>query len=320
MASGGIGQVYGHTTNPKVATGDGVAMAYRIGADIKEIEFVQFHPTALYEPFASSTFLISEAVRGFGAELKNKSGEKFMYNYDARGSLASRDIVARAIDAELKNTGENCVYLDCTELNQADFSMHFPTIKNTCLQKGINVQNDWIPVIPAAHYGCGGIKVDKDGRSSINNLFACGECAQTGLHGANRLASNSLLEAFVFADKAANKSAELIEQIVLPINIPDWNDEGTIISKEMVLISHNRVELQQMMQNYVAIVRSNIRLERALKRVKLLYDETEKLYQSSKISPQLCELRNMITVAYLIITHSLQRKENRGGFYNTDLV
>ncbi|NOQ72861.1 MAG: L-aspartate oxidase [Crocinitomix sp.] len=320
MATGGIGQVYGHTTNPNVATGDGIAMAYRIGAKIKEIEFVQFHPTVLYAPSSQTTFLISEAVRGFGAKLKNESGEEFIYRYDSRGALASRDIVARAIDAELKNTGKKCVYLDCTELDPIGFSAHFPTITETCRQNGINVHKDLIPVIPAAHYGCGGIQVNKDAESSIQNLFACGECAQTGLHGANRLASNSLLEAFVFADKAVEKSAQLIGGIELPVHIPDWNDKGTVLTKEKVLISHNRVELQQIMQNYVGIVRSNTRLERALKRIELLYEETETLYKLAKISNELCELRNMISAAYLIITHSQRRKENRGGFYNIDLI
>lgn len=319
LASGGIGQVYGHTTNPKVATGDGIAMAYRIKARVKDIEFIQFHPTALYSTESTSAFLISEAVRGFGAKLRDKKGNEFMHKYDERGALASRDIVARAIDSELKNTGENFVYLDCTHLDKDKFSDHFPNIKEKCKSIGLNIHKDYIPVVPAAHYVCGGVVVNQEGQTSINNLFACGECSQTGLHGANRLASNSLLEAFVYAEKCASQSIEVINNLEFQQNIPEWNSEGTIDPKEMILISHNREELQQIMRNYVGIVRSDQRLERALKRLHLLYEETELLYQTTTISPQLCELRNMITVAYLIVTHSIRRKENRGGFFNLDL-
>lgn len=319
LAAGGIGQVYGHTTNPEVATGDGIAMAYRIGAEIKEIEFVQFHPTALYSPQSASVFLISEAVRGFGARLKNKSGEEFMYKYDARGALASRDVVSRAIDMELKLSGENHVYLDCTHLDPTNFTVHFPTIKNTCQMLGINVHTDMIPVVPSAHYSCGGIIVNKNAETEIRNLFVCGESARTGLHGANRLASNSLLEAFVFAEKAAERSAKLIDNIVIPANIPEWNTSGTSHSKELILISHNRKEVQEIMRNYVGIVRSDERLGRACRRLRLLYEETEELYRKTTLSVPLCELRNMITVAYLIVTHSQKRKDNRGGFYNVDL-
>jgi len=320
LASGGIGQVYGHTTNPVIATGDGIAMAYRIKARVKDIEFIQFHPTALYSAETTPTFLISEAVRGLGAKLRNKAGVEFMYQYDNRGALASRDIVARAIDSELKNTGENFVYLDCTELDQEKFTVHFPNIKEKCKSLGLDVHKNFIPVVPAAHYVCGGVQVNSDGQTSIQNLFACGECSHTGLHGANRLASNSLLEAFVFADKCAFKSIELIDSIEFKAEIPEWNSDGTTAPKEMILISYNRNELQRIMRDYVGIVRSNQRLERALKRLHLLYEETETLYQTTTISPQLCELRNLITVAYLIVTHSIKRKENRGGFYNLDLA
>ncbi|MEO9257055.1 MAG: L-aspartate oxidase [Crocinitomicaceae bacterium] len=319
LASGGAGQVYGHTSNPKVATGDGLAMAYRIKAEIKEVEFIQFHPTTLYQVDASPAFLISEAVRGFGAKLLTKNGEKFMHNYDKREELASRDIVARAIDAELKKRGEDYVVLDCTHLDEEKFSAHFPKIKEQCKSLGIDVHKDYIPVVPASHYICGGIVVNKNGQTSIRNLFASGECSQTGLHGANRLASNSLLEAFVYADKCAEHSAKIIDTIEFKENIPQWNSEGTTHPKELVLISHNKRELQEIMRNYVGIVRSNLRLERALNRVNIIQQETEKLYKTSTISPQLCELRNMITVAYLIITHSQKRKENKGGFYNIDL-
>ncbi len=319
LASGGAGQVYGHTTNPKVATGDGLAMSYRIGAKVKEIEFIQFHPTALYEPDVSPSFLISEAVRGFGAKLRCKNGDKFMHKYDKREELASRDIVARAIDAELKKSGEKHVYLDCTSLDQTKFEAHFPKIKEKCKSIGIDVANDYIPVVPASHYICGGVSVNIYGETSVKNLFASGECSQTGLHGANRLASNSLLEAFVYADKSAEKSFELIDEIDWKDNVPDWDDEGTSTPEEWILISHNLRELQELMRSYVGIVRSNDRLSRALKRLKFLYEETEELYQRTTISPQLCELRNMITVAYLIVTHSILRKENKGGFFNIDL-
>ena len=319
LASGGIGQIYGHTTNPEIATGDGMAMAYRIKAKIKEVEFVQFHPTALYNPQETPAFLISEAVRGYGAKLRTKDGEAFMQKYDERGALASRDIVARAIDTELKNRGDNYVYLDCTHLESEKFQEHFPTIAEKCKSIGIDVHHDLIPVTPAAHYACGGITVNQDGQSSIPNLFACGECSQTGLHGANRLASNSLLEAFVYATKAANKSAKLIEGINHPDEIYDWKSKGTTLPKELVLISHNRKEVQEIMNDYVGIVRSNERLDRAKKRLHLLYEETEKLYQKTIISPQLCELRNMITVAYLIVNFSQKRTDNCGGFFNIDL-
>ena len=316
LASGGAGQVYGHTTNPKVATGDGLAMAYRIGAKVKEIEFIQFHPTALYNPNETPSFLISEAVRGFGAKLVCQNGDKFLHKYDEREELASRDIVARAIDTELKHNGQEFVYLDCTHLDKENFSAHFPKIKEKCMSLGIDVHKDYIPVVPASHYICGGVSVNMDGQTSIRQLLASGECSQTGLHGANRLASNSLLEAFVYADKSASKSMKMIDKISWQENIPDWDSEGTISPSEMVLISHNKKELQELMRNYIGIVRSNERLERARIRLDFLYKETEELYQRSTISPQLCELRNMITVAYLIVTHSQNRKENRGGFYN----
>jgi L-aspartate oxidase len=320
LATGGAGQVYGHTTNPKVATGDGLAMAYRIGAVIKEIEFIQFHPTALFYLEETPSFLISEAVRGFGAKLLCNNGKKFMHKYDPREELASRDIVARAIDTELKINGKEYVYLDCTKLDHEKFRAHFPKITEKCSSIGINVFKDYIPVVPASHYICGGIAVNLNGQTSIKNLFAAGECSRTGLHGANRLASNSLLEAFVYADKCAKKSADLINKIEFKEIIPKWNTEGTTHPKEQVLISHNRKELQELMRDYVGIVRSNERLERAKIRLDLLYKETEKLYKKTTISPQLCELRNMITVAYLIVTHSQKRKQNKGGFFNIDLV
>ena len=319
LATGGIGCVYGHTTNPVIATGDGIAMAYRAKAKIKDMEFVQFHPTALYEAKGESSFLISEAVRGFGAYLRSKTGYRFMPDYDKRAELASRDIVSQSIDNELKKSGETHVYLDCTHLNIDAFKKHFPNIYKACLEHHIDIKTDWIPVIPASHYLCGGIKVNKKGKTTITNLFACGECSRTGLHGANRLASNSLLEALVYAHNIfkyhCKKETESFE-----LTIPEWNDEGTIIPKEHVLIQHNLKQLQALMRDYVGIVRSNKRLKRAIKHLDLIYNEVEELYRESKITTSLCELRNMINVAHLIIRQSLDRAENKGGYYNIDNV
>ncbi|UXX81069.1 L-aspartate oxidase [Reichenbachiella carrageenanivorans] len=315
LASGGIGQVYQNTTNPKVATGDGVAMAYRAKASIQHMEFVQFHPTALYDTRPGQTFLISEAVRGFGALLRNKAGALFMETYDERKELASRDIVSRAIDSELKKSGDEHVYLDCRHLEPTSFENHFPNILQKCKELGIDWKKDMIPVVPAAHYLCGGILTDEFGQTQIANLFACGECACTGLHGANRLASNSLLEALIFAHRCYEKSSELIHQKDKIVNVLDWSEAGTTNPKELILITHNRKEVQAIMSNYVGIVRSDQRLNRAMNRLKVLYEETEDLYKKTKISPQLSELRNLITIAYLIVKQSQARTENRGGFY-----
>jgi len=317
LASGGIGRVYGHTTNPIIATGDGIAMAYRAGAKVKDMEFVQFHPTALYTNEGGSSFLISEAVRGFGAYLRNKKGNRFMLDIDERAELASRDIVSQSIDKELKKSGDSHVFLDCTHLDLESFINHFPNIYEKCLSLHIDISKDLIPVVPASHYLCGGVVVDKQGKTSINNLFAAGECSRTGLHGANRLASNSLLEALVYADAVYNYQCKNSVESVA-INIPDWNDEGTSIPKEHILIRHNLNQLQALMQNYVSIVRSNYRLNKALKYLDLIYNEVEELYKISKISTSLCELRNMINVAHLIINQSKDRKENKGGFLNID--
>ncbi|WP_168796682.1 L-aspartate oxidase [Cognatitamlana onchidii] len=317
LASGGIGCVYGHTTNPVIATGDGIAMAYRAKARIKDMEFVQFHPTALYEAKGESSFLISEAVRGFGAYLRNKEGYRFMPDYDERAELASRDIVSQSIDNELKKSGEAHVYLDCTHLDMDAFIDHFPNIYQKCLEHHIDIKTDWIPVVPASHYVCGGIKVNKKGKTTIDNLYACGECSRTGLHGANRLASNSLLEALVYAHNIYKNLAKK-DNNPLDVNIPDWNDEGTSIPKEHILIQHNLKQLQALMRDYVGIVRSNKRLKRAIKHLDLIYEEVEDLYKESKITTSLCELRNMINVAHLIIRQSLDRTENKGGYYNVD--
>lgn len=317
LATGGIGRVYGHTTNPMIATGDGIAMAYRATAKIKDMEFVQFHPTALYTDKEGSAFLISEAVRGFGAYLRTKDGKRFMPNYYERAELASRDIVSQSIDKELKKSGDSCVYLDCTHLDLEAFKSHFPNIYQTCLENNIDIAKDWIPVVPASHYLCGGIEVDTNGKTSITNLFACGECSRTGLHGANRLASNSLLEALVYAH---NIYKYLCENPVLEINykLPDWIDEGTSIPKEHILIQHNLKELQALMRDYVGIVRSNDRLKKAILHLDVIYNEVEALYKTSKITTTLCELRNMVNVAHLIIGQSLKRKENKGGYFNSD--
>jgi len=319
LASGGIGCVYGHTTNPIIATGDGVAMAYRAKAKIKDMEFIQFHPTALYEEKGESSFLISEAVRGFGAYLRNKEGYRFMPDYDTRAELASRDIVSQSIDDQLKKSGDSHVFLDCTHVDINAFKNHFPNIYEKCLEHHIDIEKDWIPVVPASHYLCGGIVVDKDGKTSISNLFACGECSRTGLHGANRLASNSLLEALVYAHNIFRYHSTH-DDILPEIEIPDWNDDGTVIPKEHILIQHNLKQLQALMRDYVGIVRSNKRLKSAIKHLDLIYNEVEELYKESKVSTTLCELRNMINVSHLIITQSLDRTENKGGYFNIDNI
>ncbi|MCX6290378.1 MAG: L-aspartate oxidase [Bacteroidetes bacterium] len=318
VATGGAGHVYKTTTNPVIATGDGVAMVYRAKGVVEDMEFIQFHPTALYHPGENPSFLISEAVRGFGAVLKTHDGSEFMHRYDERKSLAPRDIVARAIDNEMKISGDDFVFLDCTHLDAAELKKHFPKIYEKCLSIGIDITKTMIPVVPAAHYICGGIKVDEFGKSSIRNLYAAGECARTGLHGANRLASNSLLEALVYAHRASLDAKTNFRKIILKQDVPDWNAEGTSSPKEMVLITHNLTELQNVMSNYVGIVRSNVRLKRALDRLRILYGETEALYEKTTISPQLCELRNMIMVGYLIVKAAIKRKESVGLHYTTD--
>lgn len=319
LATGGNGQVYRTTTNPSIATGDGVAMVYRAKGRIENMEFIQFHPTALYEPGArGQAFLVTEAVRGDGGILRNKNGEAFMEKYDERKDLAPRDIVARAIDSEMKRTGTEHVWLDCRHFSKEKFIEHFPNIYEKCISIGIDVTQHMIPVAPAAHYSCGGIKTDEWGRSSIRNLYACGECASTGLHGANRLASNSLLEAMVFAHRCYVDAAEKLDRSPGHPAIPDWNARGTVEPREMILITQSLKELQLVMSDYVGIVRNDIRLQRAMRRLDLLWEETEQLYQRTTLSPQLLELRNMITVGYLIVKGAMFRKESRGLHYNTD--
>jgi len=283
------------------------------------MEFIQFHPTALYEAGKSGqAFLITEAVRGDGGILRNIKGEPFMEKYDERKDLAPRDIVARAIDSEMKINGTENVFLDCTKMNLEKFIHHFPNIYEKCLSIGIDVSKQFIPVAPAAHYSCGGIKVDKWGRSSVINLYACGECASTGLHGANRLASNSLLEAMVFAHRCYLDAVKKINFLEFNEAIPDWNAKGTNAPKEMILITQSLKELQLLMTDYVGIVRTNVRLERAMKRLDLLHLETEEFYRTASVSPQLCELRNLITVGYLIVKSAQFRHESRGLHFNTD--
>ena len=320
LATGGVGQVYRNTTNPLIATGDGIAMAYRAKAQISNMEFIQFHPTALAYQFSHGrSFLISEAVRGLGAVLKNEKGDAFMKNYDPRGDLASRDIVSRAIDNELKIRGSDALYLDCTTISKKDFQYHFPNIYAQCKEIGLDVSKQMIPITPAAHYLCGGIDVDIHGCTSIKNLYACGECANTGLHGANRLASNSLLEALVFAHQSFLHTLEHITQADDPDEIPEWNSKDTFETRERILITHNRKELQSVMSDYVGIIRTNERLNRAAKRISVLYEETETLYRKSKLSTSLFELRNLISTAYLIVEQSKNRSQNKGGYYNSDL-
>ncbi len=325
FATGGNGAIYRSTTNPAIATGDGIAMVYRAKGRIENMEFIQFHPTALYEPGKKGqSFLITEAVRGDGGILRNASGEAFMARYDERKDLAPRDIVARAIDNEMKVNGTEHVYLDCRHMPMEKFMEHFPNIYEKCKSIGIDVSRDMIPVAPAAHYNCGGIQTDEFGLTSIDNLYAAGECAGTGLHGANRLASNSLLEAMVFAHRAAHHAlsaiATLSETHTGPNGerIPDWDARGTTSPKEMILITQSVKELQMLMSDYVGIVRNNIRLERAMRRLDLLYEEVEALYRTTRVSPQLCELRNMITVAYLVVKCAQFRHESRGLHFNTD--
>jgi L-aspartate oxidase len=318
MATGGTGQAYRTTTNPRIATGDGIAMAYRAKGRIENMEFIQFHPTALYETGVSPSFLITEAVRGDGGILRNKDGEAFMRAYDARADLAPRDVVARAIDSEMKRTGTEHVYLDCREMNMDKFIAHFPNIHARCMKAGIDVAKQMIPVAPAAHYCCGGIKTDEWAQSSIINLYAVGECSSTGLHGANRLASNSLLEALVFAHRCAQHMGDRIGNIDYNEDVPDWNASGTNDPREMILITQSLKEIQLIMSDYVGIVRNDVRLQRAMNRIDLIHGETEELYKSATVSPQLCELRNLITIGYLVVKGAQFRKESRGLHYNTD--
>ena len=318
LASGGAGHLYSTTTNPAIATGDGVAMVYRAKGIIENMEFVQFHPTSLYNPGETPSYLITEAMRGYGGILRNQLGEKFMNKYDVRGSLAPRDVVARAIDNEMKIHGHEFVYLDNTHLSGEELRDHFPNITEKCRSLGIDIAKDMIPVVPAAHYMCGGVKVDMDGQTWIKRLYAVGEVSSTGLHGANRLASNSLIEAMVYADRAAKHAIAHASDYSFVEQIPIWDDSGTTHPEEMVLITQNLKEVKQIMTNYVGIVRSDLRLERATVRLEIIYRETEELYKKSKLSPRICQLRNLINVGYLVIKMAHARKESLGLHFNLD--
>ncbi|MDR0745376.1 MAG: L-aspartate oxidase [Mediterranea sp.] len=318
MATGGAGAIYQTTTNLPIATGDGIAMVYRAKGTVKDMEFIQFHPTALYHPGDRPSFLITEAMRGYGAVLRARDGKEFMHKYDPRLSLAPRDIVARAIDNEMKNRGDDHVYLDVTHKDAEETRKHFPNIYEKCLRLGIDITKDYIPVAPAAHYLCGGIRVDLNGQSSIERLYAAGECSCTGLHGGNRLASNSLIEAVVYADVAAKHSLEAMKAYGYNEEIPAWNDEGTRSPEEMVLITQSMKEVNQIMSAYVGIVRSDLRLKRAWLRLDIIYEETESLFKRSFASREICELRNMINVGYLVMRQAIERKESRGLHYTID--
>jgi L-aspartate oxidase len=319
LASGGGGRIYLHTTNPSIATADGVAMAYRAGARVANLEFIQFHPTSLCHPQGNS-FLVSEAVRGEGGKLRLKNGQTFMENYHPSKELAARDVVARAIDSELKKSGEPCVFLDVTHLGKEFLQKRFPNIYEKCLSLGIDISKEWIPVVPAAHYMCGGVVTNLQGKTDIENLYACGEVAMTGMHGANRLASNSLLEAVAFAELAAQSSKETFrrEKEKPHPDIDDWSLQGSFDTKEWVIISHDKHEIQTFMWDYVGIVRSNRRLKKAKARVEILQREIEDFFHLNPVRDEVVELRNLATTAELIILSALARKESRGLHYNID--
>jgi L-aspartate oxidase len=324
LATGGVGQVYLHTTNPQIATGDGFAMAYRAGAKIGNMEFIQFHPTAFYSNsqggnFNAPSFLISEAVRGFGGILRTMDGSEFMSKYDPRKELAPRDIVARAIDNELKKRGDDHVFLDITHKNKEDILEHFPNIYSNCLKSGIDISKKYIPVVPSAHFCCGGVVVDEFSRTSLKGLYACGEVSMTGVHGANRLASNSLLEGVVFAERASINIKEFLNKFSSSIpEIPDWDDSGALSHDEKILITHSAREVKQVMWDYVGIVRSNIRLLRAEQRIHNIFLETEELYRRTKVFEDILELRNIVACAHIIIKSAKKRKESRGLHYTLD--
>ena len=318
VATGGCGNIYSTTSNPVVATGDGIAMCHRAKALTENMEFIQFHPTTLYNPGEKPNFLITEAMRGFGAILRLQSGEEFMDKYHPMKSLAPRDVVARAIYREMTRRGEDFVYLDVTHKDPEAVRSHFPNIYEKCRSIGIDITRDLIPVTPAAHYCCGGVKVDTDGQTSVKRLYALGETSCTGLHGANRLASNSLIEAVVYADRAAAHAAAELGKTDFQEGIPDWDFEGTQHTEEMLMIIQSKREMQTIMSNYVGIVRSNLSLKRAMRRLSTLYEETEELYGKTKPNRELCELRNMIAVAYLVIKQGREIKESVGCHYNID--
>ena len=318
LATGGLGAIYQHTTNPAAMTGDGMSAAWRAGVQLSNMEFVQFHPTTLFHPDADS-FLISEALRGYGAILKDSQGRCFMDEYHTMGSLAPRDVVARAIDKEMKISGEPCVYLDIRHGNASETRTRFPKIYAQCLRFGIDITRDRIPVVPASHYSCGGITVDLKGQSSLPHLYACGEVSCTGVHGANRLASNSLLEAVVFSNNLINSLPLTSSHPLAKLSdITPWDDSGTVLADEWVVVAQPRQEIQRIMSNYVGIVRNDERLNKALDRIHLIRKEVRTLYKKTRVCTAILELRSMVAVAEIVILSALKRKESRGLHYTTD--